>query len=307
MSVTRPSLGRAAIDRQAHRRTDPALDEQLAAVPALAVSTESLLVDATGEPMLIEPGASGLLLYLGHDGQQIHAALAVDPADAAAFASDHGGRWVNVRELAAGLSDADAGLAIHAIGLAQWHERHMFCARCGSQTKVTDGGHVRRCPTCAADHFPRTDPAVIMLVTDRDGRAVLGRGRTWPEGRRSVLAGFVEPGESAEAAVAREVAEEVGLTVRNITYVESQPWPFPASLMLAYTAEADGPLIVDESELAEADWYSREQALAAVADGSLVLSPPVSVSRRLIDGWLTGELGGGERGGSDGAVVSDGR
>ena len=148
--------------------------------------------------------------------------------------------WAGLREVGADLGDLDAGLLVQAIGILEWHERNRFSPLTGAATTIERAGWVQRDPTTGTEVFPRTDPAVIMLVHDGAGRVVLGRQAVWPPGRFSILAGFVEPGESAEAAVAREVAEEVGLRVSDIRYVSSQPWPFPQSLMLGFVARADG-------------------------------------------------------------------
>ncbi len=190
-----------------------------------------------------------------------------------------------------------------AVALLQWHGRHTHCPLCGAETQVDQGGWTRRCPVDDSEHFPRTDPAVIMLVHDGGDRALLGRGAVWAPGRYSTLAGFVEPGESLEAAVAREVFEEVGVVVRDVQYVASQPWPFPASLMLGFTARADGdaPVRPDKVEMAEAGWFTREQIARAAdwtdsstgADGDGVLHAipgKLSISRFLIDSWLAGRV-----------------
>jgi NAD+ diphosphatase len=194
---------------------------------------------------------------------------------------------LGLREAAAALPQADGGLAAYAAALLNWHRRHRFCANCGAPTEVREGGHVRRCPSCGAEHHPRTDPVVIMLVLRGDD-VLLGRQATWPFGRYSALAGFVEPGESLEEAVAREVLEESGVRIGAPRYVSSQPWPFPASLMLGFVApwEAGEPQIGDE-ELEDARWFSREEVEAAVrGQGALRLPPPMAIARRLIDGWL---------------------
>jgi NAD+ diphosphatase len=152
---------------------------------------------------------------------------------------------------------------------------------------VTDAGHLRRCPSCGAEHHPRTDPVVIMLVHDGD-RALLGRQARWPRGRYSALAGFVEPGESLEEAVAREVAEEAGVSVGEIRYRSSQPWPFPASLMVGFHARfAGGDAVASDAELEDVRWFERGE-LRAIASGEtdLHLPPPVAIARRLIDEWL---------------------
>jgi NAD+ diphosphatase len=176
----------------------------------------------------------------------------------------------------------------YARGLMHWHARHRFCGVCGSPTESAEAGHVRRCtnPACAAMHFPRTDPAVIVLVTD-GSRALLGRQKSWPPGMHSVLAGFVEPGESLEDTVRREVHEETGIVVDEITYHSSQPWPFPSSIMLGFTARAaTTALHVDPDELESAAWFEREFLLNSPENESFKLSRRDSIARRLIDDWL---------------------
>ncbi|MGY1804791.1 NAD(+) diphosphatase [Blastococcus sp. SYSU D00922] len=197
--------------------------------------------------------------------------------------------WTGLREVGADLGDLDAGLLVEAIGILEWHERHRFSPLTGNATTVERAGWVQRDPETGTEFFPRTDPAVIMLVHDGD-RVVLGRQAVWPPGRFSILAGFVEPGESAEAAVAREVAEEVGLAVTRIQYVGSQPWPFPQSLMLGFVARVDGAdeLVVDPTEIEEARWFTRDEL--ARGEGPAALPPPVSIARHILDRWVAGEF-----------------
>ena len=199
-----------------------------------------------------------------------------------------------LREAAALLGDRDAGLFTHAVALANWHVSHTHCPRCGTLTVPVAAGHAQRCPNDGSEHFPRIDPAVIMLVTDPDGRCLLARNKRWPERRVSVLAGFVEPGESAEQAVIREVAEETGIEAGQARYAGSQPWPMPQSLMLGFRAEATGDLTlrVDDDEIAEARWYSREDLASALAAQEVLLPPPVSIAHRLIEAWYGAELPG---------------
>jgi NADH pyrophosphatase NudC (nudix superfamily) len=203
-------------------------------------------------------------------------------------------RPADLREAAALLNDRDAGLFTHSVALANWHATHTHCPRCGTPTVTVAAGHAQRCPVDGSEHFPRVDPAVIMLVTDPDDRCLLARNRRWPERRVSILAGFVEPGESAEQAVAREVGEETGITVARVRYVGSQPWPMPQSLMLGFRAEATGSLeiTVDDEEIAEAGWFSRDELKAAIADGTILLPPPVSIAHQIIQSWYGSPLPG---------------
>ncbi len=200
-------------------------------------------------------------------------------------------RAATLRDVGARLSDADAGMFAHAAALEQWHARHVRCPLCGAATVVALAGHIRRCVNDGSEHYPRTDPAVIMLVTDDDDRCLLGRQPSWPAGRMSTLAGFVEAGETLEHAVVREVFEEVGIRVGDVRYVASQPWPFPSSLMLAFTAKASTTdLQIDDDEIAEARWFSRDELRIAITGGSLRLPMGASVAFYLIDGWFGGDL-----------------
>ena len=212
-----------------------------------------------------------------------------DPAGDAASGT---ARWTGLRQAGALLSARDAGLMTHAVALANWHAEAGYCPRCGAATEPVTAGSSRRCVNDGSEQFPRSDPAVIMLVTDPDDRALLGRNAQWPPGRVSILAGFVEAGESAEQAVAREVLEETGLVVSQIRYVGSQPWPMPHSLMLGFRAHADGgqQIKVDTNEIAEANWYSRTGLRDAVERGEIKLPPPVSIAHQIIASWYGAEL-----------------
>lgn len=194
-------------------------------------------------------------------------------------------RWSGLREVASLLDADDANLLATATGLATWHRTHRYCGACGAETIADWSGHRRRCDGCGREHFPRTDPAIIVLVT-HDDRALLARNPAWPPGFSSVLAGFVEPGESLEDAVAREVKEEVGLTVESVAYQSSQPWPFPSSIMLGFRADAvDDALDPDPEEIADACFYTRDE----LTHGAVGMPPPMSIARRLIDDWLAEE------------------
>ena len=201
-------------------------------------------------------------------------------------------RAVSLREAGSLLGDRDAGLFTHAVALANWHDSHTHCPLDGTPTVPAPGGHSTVCPKDGSEHFPRTDPAVIMLVTDPDDRCLLARNAAWPGRRISILAGFVDPGESAEQAVVREVAEETGVKVRNVRYLGSQPWPMPRSLMLGFRADAPaGQVIaVDHEELAEANWYSRDELVAAIKAREIALPPSVSIARHIIESWFGGPL-----------------
>ena len=195
--------------------------------------------------------------------------------------------FAGLREIGAFVDHADGAMLSYAKGLNHWHSRHPFCSDCGAPTNVGDCGHVRVCSSadCGVTHFPRTDPAVIMLVHQGD-RCILAHNKRNKTPSYSTLAGFVEPGESLEEAVAREVMEEVGVRVGRVTYHSSQPWPFPGNLMLGFHAEAlSEDITVDGIELAEARWFDREEVRDAKKNG-LILSRPISISRRLLDEWV---------------------
>ena len=189
--------------------------------------------------------------------------------------------------LMATLAPDDLALYGGARSIVDWHARHRFCAQCGGDTKLAKGGWQRDCTRCGVSHFPRTDPVTIMLV-EHEGRLMLGRGKGWPEGRFSALAGFVEPGESIEEAVAREVFEESGVRARDVTYVASQPWPFPCQLMIGCHSHTDNDaLTIDETEMAEINWYTREDVTAALeGNGPFVAPPPHAIAHHLMKWWI---------------------
>lgn len=199
------------------------------------------------------------------------------------------GRFTELRSIGPVMGDQDASALSYARGMCHWHRRHVYCGACGSPTVSSQGGHVRKCTNeqCGIHHFPRTDPAIIVLVNDRD-QCLLGRKPEWPAGRYSTIAGFVEPGEAVEQAVVREVREETGIDVREVSYHSSQPWPFPGSIMLGFHARAPGSRAIEllDGELEDARWFSRreiEQALNRT--GPLRLPPGISIARRLIEDW----------------------
>jgi NAD+ diphosphatase len=206
---------------------------------------------------------------------------------------------ISLRQAAATLSRTDGGLAAYAAALLNWHRRHRYCSACGKPSDIVEGGLTRLCSICGAEHHPRTDPVVIMLVTDGN-RLLLGRQASWPSGRYSALAGFVEPGEALEEAVAREVREEAGVIVGRPLYVASQPWPFPSSLMLGFSAPyVGGEAHVRDDELQDVRWFERAEIEAAAGEpdkddwgtpgdpgGPLRLPPSLAIARRLIEAWL---------------------
>jgi NAD+ diphosphatase len=195
-------------------------------------------------------------------------------------------RLENLRTKVADFSPLHIDVAMHGQGLANWHSHHPFCSRCGKITQPITGGAVRSCED-GHQHHPRTDPAIITLIKDRDDRILLGHQASWPEGRFSTFAGFVEPGESFEAALHREVAEESGVKISEFQYLGSQPWPFPSSVMIAFEAVTDDPTSArpDGEEIVEIEWFTRESLLEATRSGRILLPPPISVARAMIDRW----------------------
>ncbi|MEV4253331.1 NAD(+) diphosphatase [Spirillospora sp. NPDC049652] len=288
------ALARGTLDRAAERRGDDAFldaawNDPRSRVLVVRGGQVNAVLGAEPALVLLPPGEAppGDRYFLGVDGDG-----AAFFAVAAPLPVVEGAEPVGLRRVGALLPDRDSGLMTHAVSLEQWHATHTHCPRCGARTEIRQAGHVRRCPNDESDHFPRLDPAVIMLVTDQDDRLLLARGPQWPADRRSVLAGFVEPGESLEQAVAREVREEVGLDVRDVRYLGSQPWPLPQSLMVGFTAVADGtrPLVPDPVEIRDAAWYTRDELTAEMAAGRIVAPGPLSIAAQLIMRWYGGPL-----------------
>jgi NAD+ diphosphatase len=287
-----PVLSRVAHDRAHAARAlpDPAQGRPVRLLTVTADGTAPV-AEADAGPRLVwdeQPALPQGAVFLGEADGVPYAAVRGEQALTVSGRSVD--RWAGLRQLGADLDDLEAGLLAQAVAILEWHDRHRFSPLTGAATTVDQAGWVQRDPTDGTQFFPRTDPAVIMLVHDGGDRLVLGRQATWPPGRFSILAGFVEPGESAEAAVAREVAEEVGLAVTDVRYVGSQPWPFPQSLMLGFVARVDGSdeLVVDHTEIEEAHWFTRDQLRAG--EGPAALPPPVSIARYIIDRWLADDL-----------------
>jgi NAD+ diphosphatase len=263
---------------------------------ALLVEAASLALDDVDGAL-----ARGELVFLGFDDGRAHFALDLSPHEApldrlsAALPALEGGgtapRFADLRQLGGALGRGDAALLAHGRAMLTWHARHRFCGVCGSPTRAEEAGHMRRCtnPDCATMHFPRTDSAVIMLVTN-GSQALLGRSRHFLPGMYSTLAGFLEPGESLEQAVAREVHEETGVVLGAVRYHSSQPWPFPSNIMLGFTAEAvTSEITIDYGELEDARWFERDWLRSHVDGDDFRLPRLDSIARRLIEDWLAAD------------------
>jgi NAD+ diphosphatase len=288
------------LDRAAHLRKDPAFfagalaDANSRVVPVW--NSRNLVEGETPRAALLELAAvpeerrtAGDLMLLGRFGDAnifAYEIEALEPPDLKA-----GARFEDLRMIASFLPADEAGLLGYARGMVSWRARHRFCGSCGATTLAAKAGHVLVCtnPVCRHEQFPRIDPAIIVLVSDGE-RALLGRQAAWPVGRYSTIAGFVEPGESLEDAVAREVFEETGINTDHIEYHSSQPWPFPSSLMLGFTARAlNSNIEMRDDELQDAQWFTRGD----LASGRPLTPPSVSISFRLIEDWFN--AGGGKK------------
>lgn len=229
---------------------------------------------------------------LGEDGERVY--FAVDLPDREDSPPSHIaglGKFQDLRRVSAMLGRRDGALLAYARAIAHWHRRNRFCGDCGSPTATALGGHVRVCtnPDCGQQHFPRTDPAIIVLVSSGE-YCLLGRQTVWPQHMYSTLAGFVEPGETLESAVVREVMEETGIEVTRANYHSSQPWPFPSSIMLGFMAEAvKAPVRLDDNELEDAGWFSRRDIEKGLRAGTFRLPTPLSIAYRLIEDWFDAE------------------
>jgi NAD+ diphosphatase len=286
------ALARGTVDRVTKRRTDQDWIDAAWKDPRTRVLVvhqgQALVRDESLVFLAPEQAPAGVRFLLGEDTDgTVYFGVSAPLGPQA-----DGVRAASLREVGAVLPDRDAGLLTHAVALANWHDTHVRCPLDGTPTVPDAAGHSARCPQDGSEHFPRTDPAVIMLVTDPEDRCLLARNAAWPGRRVSILAGFVEPGESAEQAVIREVAEETGIAVTNVRYLGSQPWPLPRSLMLGFRADAlPGQVIaVDHEELTDAFWWSRADLLAALQAGELALPPSVSIARHIIEDWYGGPL-----------------
>lgn len=242
---------------------------------------------------LAAPDAPSVLLGLenGHALFALDIGAAADPANEGALAGLGHFRELRAAAMSGGLAEKDIAILGQAKAMIDWHRRHGFCAQCGAPTVLTDAGYRRHCEACGADHFPRTDPVVIMLATHGDA-CLVGRGKQFPPGMFSALAGFVEPGETVEEAVRRELMEEAGVKIGAVTYFATQPWPFPSSLMIGCFAEAKTrDITVDHNELAEAFWLDKAKARALLAGErieGLFIPPRVAIAHHLIKTWAEG-------------------
>jgi NAD+ diphosphatase len=298
----RLALSRSGVDRATQRRGDAAWLAEAWADPRTKVlvvrDSQALVTTRDGQLELVfvspaeAPEGTKFLLGVDTDGTAYFGVSGPVEEEPGTRSESAVAKPMALRQAGALLSDRDAGLMTHAVALAYWHESHTHCPRCGTPTVPAPAGHLTTCPKDGSEHFPRLDPAVIMLVIDPDDRLMLARNALWPPGRMSVVAGFVEPGESAEHAVAREVYEETSIVVGQVRYLGSQPWPMPRSLMLGYEARAKGgqQIAVDEEEIGEARWFSRAELRAAIDAGEVGIAPSSSIARRLIEYWYGGEL-----------------
>ncbi len=289
-------LSARAHERQGlHRHDDDWLAARWAAPDTLVLVVRGnrlRAVDGRVEWISAKQAPEGERVLLGeYDGRARFAVLVDD--------RETGDDWVGLRAVVATLVDDEvpASVVLHAIGLAEWRWSTRYCPRCGTTLEPRAAGHELHCPGCGRPQFPRTDAAVIMAVVhgepgSPEERLLLARGAGWPEGRYSTLAGFLEPGETLEDAVRREVAEETGVAVGEVSYYGNQPWPLPASLMLGFTARAETDQIeIDPKEITHARWFTRAELKAAYDDGTLLRPAGVSISRSLVEHWYGESLG----------------
>ena len=296
-----PPLARWELDRDYLSRSKPELFDELWSLETtrvLAMHAGKVLLRADSESPKLNLMAvdqvptANLRVYLGkttsatsHEAKGAAIVLAIVNENSANQIQSDGSKWVSIRRIGAELSDRDVGLFTQALALYNWHENNAHCPKCGTPTVIEQGGWARRCFKDNNEIFPRTDPAIIVAITDQQDRILLGSQGTWEHNRWSVLAGFVEAGESLEAAVVREMKEECGLEVFDIQYLYSQSWPFPQSLMLGFSAKADSSIefLPDGEEIVKLRWFSRDE-LASEAK-SILLPSDSTISRSLIELW----------------------
>ena len=309
MSTLKPIS--APLDRACELRSDEAeLNRLWSAAKIIRVSESKLATDGQSLRFLNASEVEKLIAskifttgdkyFLGIDSASKVSYFAWDCDEVGQGAGESSAEGVaSLRELGATLDEFHLGISMHAIALSNWHRSHPHCSRCGAETTSALGGSVRVCVKDQSQHHPRTDSAVIVLVKDKDDRILLGHQPIWPDGRFSTFAGFLEPGETFEQCVEREVFEESGVKVNEIKYLGSQPWPFPASIMIAFSAVVVDPSTAkaDGVEITEVRWFTRDELKTSVADGSLLLPPTISVARKMIAMWFgpgADKLTGGE-------------
>lgn len=276
-------LSRTALDRAAHLRSDSAALDQLWDRAKIIELIGDRFLTSGNSLSYVSSQTPGERYFLGLDSSETPFFVAHRRVENVEYPPE----FQTLRAIGKHLDELQIGAAVHALALAQWHDGHRRCAKCGEETRSILGGSVRECSSCAAQHHPRTDPAVIVLVKDKSDRILLGRQKVWPAKRFSTFAGFVEPGESFENCVLREVREECGGEVISMRYLGSQPWPFPASIMIAYEAQISNPDSVKEDgqEIEEIIWLDRSELKRRVTSGELLLPPEISVARAMINSW----------------------
>ncbi|MFI0421734.1 NAD(+) diphosphatase [Spongiactinospora sp. 9N601] len=298
-----PTFARTGMVRHTHRRTDERLLNSLwksDGARCFLISNGQTIVRrnrsegldiVTFSPTSEEAWEGGQRYYLGDDSSGLsYFSVRQESLDKSAA----GATWLcGLREGGELLSSTQVGLLVHAVSLDNWHERHRFCPRCGSMTVSAAWGHMRYCPACSAEHYPTSDPAVMALVVDAEERVLLGHRRGWPTGRLSLIAGFVDPGESLESAVAREAAEDYGVRIERVCYAASEPWPFPTGLMIGFIARAeshDSGLTLDGDEVDEAVWASRDRFRRMIETGEMLKPLGSSLAAQLIESWYGQDL-----------------
>ena len=294
-------LAEVALDRDYLSRSNANLFDELWLNPrtrVLLMFEQRVLLTSTSELKFFSPetvSSSGLLVFLGNTVQAGDPIVlqVIDEQTALSIEADSD-RWHHLRRSGIGLSSSEAAIFTQALALANWHQTHQFCPACGGRTLVQKAGWVRFCEPEDREIYPRTDPAIIVGVIDDQDRILLGSQGIWEENRFSILAGFVEPGESLEAAVLREMQEEAGIVVQEPKFLGSQAWPFPFSLMFGYTAKfAGGNVIPDGEEIVKLRWFTREELKAE--SQALMLPGKLSIARSIIEHWLGEELQGQDR------------